>query len=271
MSGRSCTVSPMPPSGVSMRRGLTNTNRAPRAAAATHLAEHVRHRIERRLRGPGVLPDDQAQVGVVEVGDRLDELGAEHRLARHELVGAVLGARAEPAADACGAQELADVLLAEGVERRGVADVGAHRVRTVLGGDRREPLGDEAHRLVPAGVAPCPVGGAHGGVVETIGVAVDVDHRQPLAAGEALRDRMVAVGRELDEPAVLDVRLEPARRFADPAERLDRRHALPLRMPPGRLDAPAERLRGPRLCADDAPRDGSAADRGGAVTYGGVL
>ncbi len=162
---------------------------------------------------------------------RLHELGAEHGLARHELVGAVLRAGTEAATHAGRAQELADVLLAEGGERRRVADVRGHGVGAVFSSDRGQSLGDESRRIVPTGVGPRAVGGPQRRAVETIRVMVEVDHRQALATREPLRHRMLPVRRELDEPAVFDVRLESTRRFADAAEGLDRRHAL---VSPGR-------------------------------------
>ena len=48
-------------------------------------------------------------------------------------------------------------------------------------------------------------------------VVLHTDHRDALGAGEALRQRVVAVRAQLDELAVLDRRHEAAERLADPA------------------------------------------------------
>ena len=55
--------------------------------------------------------------------------------------------------------------------------------------------------------------------VEAVGVVVDVDRGEALVAGEPLGDRVLAIGRQLDEPAGVDVGDEAAARLADPAER----------------------------------------------------
>ena len=47
-------------------------------------------------------------------------------------------------------------------------------------------------------------------MVEAVGVVVDVDRGEALVAGEALGDRVLAVGRQLDEPAGVDVGDEAA-------------------------------------------------------------
>ena len=193
------------------------------------LAEHVGDRVEARLRGPRVLADDEAQVGVLEVGDRVHGRRAEHGLAGDELVGAVLGARRERAAHAEGPQQRGHVQRRQRVERRRVADVGADRAGAVLGGDRAEAVGRVGHRVVPADRRPRAVGGAQHRVVEAVRVVVDVDGGEALVAGEALRHRMLAVGRQLDELPVVDVGDEPARRLADPAERAHRVHGRSVR------------------------------------------
>ena len=70
-----------------------------------HRPEHVGDRVEAGLRRPRVLADHEAQVGVVEVGDRVHGRRPEHGLAGDELVGAVLGARRERPAHAEGPQQ----------------------------------------------------------------------------------------------------------------------------------------------------------------------
>ena len=67
---------------------------------AAQLTQDVGDRVEAGLRRPRVLADDEAQVGVLEVGDRVHRRRPEHGLAGDELVGAVLRARGERAADA---------------------------------------------------------------------------------------------------------------------------------------------------------------------------
>ena len=151
----------------------------------------------------------------------MDEAGPEHRLTCDELVRTVLRARVESAADAERGEELADVLLAERIERRRVARVGGDGVGAVFGGDRGELRGDRGHGVVPAHVGPRPVGVTNRRLIETIRIAVYVDHREPLVARKALGDRVVSVGGELDEGAALDVGDQPAGRLADPAERRD--------------------------------------------------
>ena len=130
----------------------------PAAGRPAQLTQHVGDRVEARLRRPRVLSDDQAQVGVLEVGDRVDGRGSEDRLAGDELVGAVLRARGERPAHAERPQQGADVQRGEGVERRRVPDVGADGVRAVLAADRLQPRCGVGHGVVPPDGRPRPVG-----------------------------------------------------------------------------------------------------------------
>ena len=140
----------------------------------------------------------------------MDEARPEDGFTGHELVGAVLGAGAEGATDAGRAQELTDVLLAERIERRRVADVGGDARGAMPATDGVEPIGDGGHRFVPRDVLPPPIGRANAGSVETVRIVVEVDHRQTLVAGEALRDRVVPVGGELGQTPVLHTSNEAA-------------------------------------------------------------
>ena len=54
---------------------------------------------------------------------------------------------------------------------------------------------------------------------DAIGVVLHLGERDALLAGETRRQRVVFVGAQRDEPAVLDGRDHAAQRLADPAER----------------------------------------------------
>ncbi len=60
------------------------------------------------MRDARVGAEHEQELGVVEIGDRVDRAGAEHRLAAGELVGAVLGTRGERASHAELREERAD-------------------------------------------------------------------------------------------------------------------------------------------------------------------
>ena len=194
------------------------------AGGAAHLAEHVWHGVEGRLRRPRVLADDQAQVRAGEVGDRVHQRGPEHGLAGHELVGAVLRAGGEAALHAERAQQGGGVQLAERVEGGGVADVGADGAGAVRVDDGLQAAGGGGQRVVPRRRGPRAVGGAQHRVVQPVRVVVQVHCRQALVAGEALGDGVVAIRRQLLQPAALHMGDQAAARLADPAERPHRVH-----------------------------------------------
>ena len=187
-------------------------------ARSSQLTEHVGDRVEAGLRRSRVLADDDAQVGLVEVGDRVHVRRPEHGLAGDELVGTVLCARRERPTDAERSEQGADVQRAQRVECHGVTDVRGHGLLAVLGDHCSEPGGRERHRLVPRCSGPAAIGGAHARVVETVGVSMHVDRCEALVTREPEGDGVGAVSGEPDQLPVRDVGHEAARRFADATE-----------------------------------------------------
>ena len=177
---------------------------------STQLAQHVGDRIEAALRRSRVLADDDAEVRVLEVGDGVHRRGAEDGLARHELVRAVLRARRERPPHTKPAQHGAEVQRTERVERGGIADVGGHGVRTVRCRDPLQRRRRVGHRRIPRDVGPRAIGRSKPRVIETVAVTMQIDRSQTLVAGEALRGRMLAVGRELHQHTTVDMGDEAA-------------------------------------------------------------
>ena len=83
--------------------------------------------------------------------------------------------------------------------------------------DRAEALADLVERRLPVDPLEGPVGPAPLRVEDPVGIVLDLGHRDPLRAGEAARQRVLLVGAELRDAAVLDGRDHPAERLADPA------------------------------------------------------
>ena len=217
MSGRSCRVSPMPGS---TSRGSTNTTRAPRSriwrSAATGSATLRKDDLVTR----GVGADPEQQLGALEVGDGSGGGRAVEQLRHRVLVRAVLGDRGELPIRAQPGAERHGAGAAQRVERGGIADVDADCVGAVVGDDRPGACGDLRDGVVPRdreeGVAVTPLRVQH-----PIGVVVDVGGADALAAGEPLGDRMVVIGPQAREAAVLDRRHETTPDLAEAAERSD--------------------------------------------------
>ena len=96
-------------------------------------------------------------------------------------------------------------------------------------GDGTQTLGQVGHGVVPTHGVPSAVGVAQCGVIQTVGVVVQVDRGQALVTGEPIRHRMVSMWCELLEAAQLDMRDQATRWFTDTTERLDFPHALSVR------------------------------------------
>src|SRR5262245_57510087 len=105
-------------------------------------------------------------------------------------------------------------------ERAGIAHVPADRVGAALVEDRAQAAGDVAHRLLPrdalelAGPA-----GALERVDHAVRAGLHVGHRDALRARIAARERMVAVGAQLLQLAVLDRGDHATQRLANTTER----------------------------------------------------
>ena len=96
-----------------------------------------------------VLADDEDEVAVVDVRQRVQRAGAEHGFAAGELVGAVLSSRAEMLAGAELTHEAAERRAEQRVEGRRVPRVAADGACAVTIQDRLETLGDLGQSLLP--------------------------------------------------------------------------------------------------------------------------
>jgi hypothetical protein len=178
----------------------------------------IRQRDEAPVADSRVGAEDQQKIGALDVGHRVDGRGAEDRLAAGELVGAILSAGVEAAPCTELAQEVHDLRRAQRVERGGVADVVADGLRAVGLDDAAQPRGDVVDRGGPADALAVAVGAPSQGVVEAIGVVVDLHAGQALVAGESARDRVLAVGSQPGQDAVFDFGQQAAGGFAHATE-----------------------------------------------------
>ena len=106
----------------------------------------------------------------------------------------------------------------EGVERARVPDVRRDGLGAVTLDHRSQVRGDPADRVIPRRPLPA-VSDAVLGVVQAIGVPMDVEGGDSFRAGEALAHRMVVVGANVHDLSVVDRGDQAARRLAHPAER----------------------------------------------------
>ena len=232
--------------GVGPQRDVLELARGLRAARIDHhdspaaigdrvqLVLDPRSAHHRSVRDERVRADDQQEISSSEVRDRQQERRAVEQRAGGEAVGDVLGGggvvvrRAEPV------EEALDPERVRVAERSRVAHVPADRVAAVLAPDRAEPLADLVERGLPGDALEAAVGSAPERMEDPIGVVLDLGHRDPLGAGEALRERVIGVGSELRHLAVVDRGDEAAERLADPAvgDVLGRAHDFPAQPTP---------------------------------------
>jgi hypothetical protein len=85
--------------------------------------------------------------------------------------------------------------------------------------DVGQPIGDVRHRLVPADRFECAVGDTAQRGGHPIGVVDHFGERDALLTGETCRQRVILIGPQGHQPAVLDGGNHAAQRLADPAER----------------------------------------------------
>ena len=194
------------------------------AAASGHdgreVLLHARGTHPARPRDQRVRTEHQQQVGAPQVGERhLGDRPVE------QLAGDV------PAVDVLAA----DGVLVAGAERRHqrarpqrAADVEADRVAEELS-DRAatvdvdqcaQPGGDVVERLLPGDLLELPrrrTGHPAQRVQHPVGVVLDLREGQPLGAGVPPAQRVLVVGPQRDQAAVLDGRDHPAERLADAA------------------------------------------------------
>ncbi len=190
-----------------------------------HPLREVGHRHQRAVGGHRVRPDDQEPRRAVDVGDRQEELVAEHQV-RHELVGELVD-RGRGVA----------VPRPEGLEHRGavghraeavgvgVAEVDPERVVAVVVDHPGDVVGHQVEGLVPADLLPARVrtlaDAAHG-AAQPVGVGVHVTDGHALGAHVPARERVGGVAAHADDVAPLDRDLEAADGLAEVA------HADPL-------------------------------------------
>ncbi len=202
---------------VSDRRGSTTTTRPPRAGDRVELILDPRRAHHRAVRDQRVRPDDEQQLGPLEVGDRQQERRSVEQRARREPVRDVLGGGRVVVPGAERVEEALDperVRVAEGAR---VAHVPADRLSPVLALDGAEPLADLVERGLPVDPLVAPVRTAALRMQDPVGIVLDLGHRDPLRAREPPRQRMLLVGAELRDAAVADGGDHPAERLADPA------------------------------------------------------
>ena len=187
------------------------------AAACHQLAEHGRpapfEMDEARLTDVGVGPEHDGELGVGEVGHRMDDRRAVYEVRPGELVRAVLAAGV---VDVAGAERLGEREGCEQpqrVEGHRVAEVDPDRVRSVLVHDPAHPI-----RHVLGGLAPAGVTSTDLRVEQPVPVLRRLDKARAFRAGIPPADRVLPVGPELHEaPVAVDLGDQPTRGFADAA------------------------------------------------------
>ena len=133
------------------------------------------------------------------------------RAADRRLVAGDAGAGADGPVEQARAERVEEAAVHAAVgEQAHVAGVrvGQDRLRPVLGGDRAQPLGDRAERLVPRDALEAPLAlAAHAPqrVQQAVGAVDALEVAVHLGAEEALREAVVGVAAERDRAAVLDL------------------------------------------------------------------
>ncbi len=204
----------------------------------------VRHLQEAPLRDDRIRPDDHQAFHVIEIRERLAEGEAVDLLRDGELVAAVLGRRGVHALRADAVHEALREDRMEKTEARGGPDVHADGVGAVVAPESLHLLADLLERLLPRDALEAVTDALHR-VLEAIRTPEEPVLLEPLHAREALALHVVRVGTDRgDLPLAVDVDLETAEGFADPAEGVGRSKlghvGSPGSRPPGR---PASRRR----------------------------
>ncbi len=187
---------------------------------AGHVLADARVVDEAHLRDPRVRAEHQQHLGAGDVRDRhVGAVPVEH-LERGDAGRSVLGVDpVEPRRTEGDREVLAPERGGVGEVRR-VALVHGERALPVPIAQRLETRGDVVQRLVPgAGLELTRATDALHRREQPVGVVDDLGHCDALGAEESLAVRVVLVGAELDQLAVLDGRDQAALRFADAAVR----------------------------------------------------
>ena len=175
---------------VSVRRGSTTTIRPPRSLQLAQPGREVGHRHQRAVGGHRVRPEDQEQVGPVDVGDGQQQLVAVHEVGEQlcgQLVdgrGAVLVAGPERLHHRGAVRHRAEAVHV------GVAEVDRQRVAAVLVDGPGEVRRHQVERLVPGHLLP-PVADAAHRAAQPVRVLVHVLERDRLGADVPARQRVV--------------------------------------------------------------------------------
>ena len=160
------------------------------------------------------------QVGAGQIGDRDRRRNAVEQLAGHQPAMGVLGRRGiEVGAQTEAVDEKQhghQMRVAEGPR---VTEVPAHRTGAMPAVNGAEPLGDIVHRFVPGDFQEGAVRLSAHRRGDPVRVVDHLGERDALLAGEPRRHRVLLVGAQPHQPAVLDIGHHPAQRLADAAER----------------------------------------------------
>ena len=171
---------------------------------------------EAAVRSEGVRAEHEQEVRAVDVGDRQEELVAEHQEGGEHLGELVhRGGRVAAAAAQALEEELAEEDGAVAVHHR-VAEVNRGRAPAVGLLDGGQALGRLGERLVPAHLDPSPRG-APLGTAQAVGVLVEVLEGDRLRAEVAAAERVVLVAADREDVGAVRLDLDAAHGFAEVA------------------------------------------------------
>ena len=194
-----------------------------------------------------VAADVHHEPGPVVVGPGVEGDRPADQVGHEDLGGAVDGQRAEPRGGADGAVQRLGHAVPGRVHAHAAAEEDADRGRAVAIDDGAQPGAEVVQARLPRRRAEAAVD-PHQRPFEPLGVVVHRRQRPSLGAGVAVREGVVAIAPDPDDPVALDVDEDPAHRGADPAEAPDGAD-LPRRHP---ADTASSAAPGPGTSASSA-------------------
>ena len=153
----------------------------------------VRDRDETHVGDSRISTEDQQQIGIINIGNRVDSAGTEYSLRGSKFVRAVLGPGGEVPAYPVIQQKRTDCRSCKGIKCEGVTGIGCDSIIAIFVLESLDPRCDIAGCLIPADAFQHACFVPFLGIVQSILVVVNLQGGKSFVAGKALRHRMFTV------------------------------------------------------------------------------